>query len=74
MGRTRMGGRFDPEKYGMIFCPDCSGSGKSFMDPKGDHVCKVCGGFGLIIKRQEKAVVFDRRFPTIFQAESPIDK
>jgi len=64
MGRTRMGGRFDPEKYGMIFCPDCSGSGKSFMDPQGDNVFKVCGGFGLI-KKREKGSLLDKRFPIV---------
>ena len=43
---------FTPEKYGMIFCPDCSGSGRSFADAKGVNVCKVCGGFGLIKKEK----------------------
>jgi len=60
--RTKIGGRFDPGKYGMIFCPGCSGSGKSFTDPKGDNICKVCGGFGLI-KKREKTSILDKRFP-----------
>ena len=42
---------FDTGKYGMIFCPDCRGSGKSFHDARGASVCKVCGGFGLIRKQ-----------------------
>jgi rRNA maturation endonuclease Nob1 len=46
--RTKINERFNPEEYGMIFCPDCSGSGRSFTDPKGVNVCKVCGAFGLI--------------------------
>lgn len=62
MGRTKIGGRFAPEKYGMIYCPNCRGSGKSFSDPKGDNVCKACGGFGLI-KKQQKASILDKRFP-----------
>ena len=47
------GGRIDPEKYGMIFCPYCEGSGKSCSDAEGTKVCKICGGFGLIIKTEE---------------------
>ena len=53
MSKTGIGERFRPEKYGMIFCPDCGGSGKSFTDVTGVNVCNVCGGFGLI-KREEK--------------------
>ncbi len=44
---------FDPERYEMIFCSGCNGSGRSFDDATGTNVCRVCGGFGLI-KRQEK--------------------
>lgn len=64
MRRTMIGGRLNPEKYGTIFCPNCDGSGKSFADPKGDNVCKVCGGFGLI-KKQEKSSILDKRFPIV---------
>ena len=53
MSKTRIDEKFKPERYGMIFCPDCSGSGRSFTEAKGTNVCKVCGGFGLI-KREEK--------------------
>jgi len=53
--RTKIGEKFNPEKYGMIFCPDCSGSGRSFADAKGVNVCKVCGGFGLIKKERKMA-------------------
>ena len=55
------GKMFDPEKYGMIFCPGCSGSGKSFDDAKGVNVCKICGGCGLI--KREKNDIPGRRVP-----------
>lgn len=48
----KIGQKFNPEKYDMIFCPDCGGSGKSFIYSKGNSVCKVCGGFGLIRKEE----------------------
>jgi len=44
---------FDPARYGMIFCPECKGSGKSLGIGKETNVCTVCGGFGLI-KKEEK--------------------
>ncbi len=47
------GKKFDPAKYGMIFCPECEGSGKSLGIGKETNVCAVCGGFGLI-KTEEK--------------------
>jgi len=53
MKRPTIGKRFNPETYGMIFCPDCNGSGKSFNDANEVNICKVCGGFGLI-KKEEK--------------------
>jgi len=58
VNRTKTGQKFNPEKYGMVFCPNCSGSGRSFINSKGGGVCKVCGGFGLI-KKREKGVVLD---------------
>ena len=45
---------FDPEKYGMMFCPRCHGRGKFIHDALETGVCKVCGGFGLTIKGKEK--------------------
>jgi rRNA maturation endonuclease Nob1 len=48
MEKTAINGRFKAERYGMIYCPDCKGSGKSFNKVKESEVCKVCGGFGLI--------------------------
>ena len=46
MEKTVMGRRFNPDKYGMIYCPVCKGSGKLLNDVEGGVVCKVCGGFG----------------------------
>ena len=61
MERKAKGGRIDPEKYGMIFCPCCAGSGKSLTEAEGIRVCKTCGGFGLIIKTEERKSVDDHR-------------
>jgi DnaJ-class molecular chaperone len=60
--RGKIDEAFNPEKYGMIFCPDCRGSGKSFHNAKGASVCKACGGFGLI-KKQEKSSIPDKNIP-----------
>jgi len=38
---------FRPEKYGMVFCPECHGSGR---DVDGKAPCLKCGGFGLLIR------------------------
>jgi len=38
---------FRPEKYGMVFCSKCHGSGK---DEGGKAACLKCGGFGLLIR------------------------
>jgi ribosomal protein S27E len=51
MEKTVMGRRFNPDKYGMIYCPVCKGSGKLFDEAERQIVCKVCGGFGLIRKQ-----------------------
>ena len=50
MNKTKKTERFNPEKYGMTFCPGCSGSGRFCNDAQGVNVCKVCGGFGFIKK------------------------
>jgi ribosomal protein S27E len=54
--------KISPEKYGMIFCPDCHGSGKSFDHTKGVAVCKVCGGFGAI-RKEGKDTFFNNYVP-----------
>ena len=43
----------DPEKFGYIQCPHCSGYGSSLKDPEGVNICKRCGGSGLIKKEGE---------------------
>jgi DnaJ-class molecular chaperone len=44
---------FDPEKYGMLFCPNCNGKGKLSKNPGGFNVCLRCGGGGVIKKEKE---------------------
>jgi len=41
---------FDPEKYGMTFCPLSRGDGKLAKTPEGLDVCTISGGFGLTKK------------------------
>lgn len=55
-----MGKSFDPEKYRMLFCPDCNGKGKLPKDPDGFIVCSRCGGSGAV-KRDEKTPEEDRK-------------
>jgi hypothetical protein len=51
-----LGERFNPERYGMIFCPQCNGRGKIFKTIKEFEVYTACGGFGLIKIPREKPV------------------
>jgi DnaJ-class molecular chaperone len=44
---------FNPEKYGMVFCPDCEGKGKLPKNPDCFIVCSRCGGCGAIRKEKE---------------------
>jgi rRNA maturation endonuclease Nob1 len=53
MEKTVMGRRFNPDRYGMIYCPVCEGSGKLFNGVEERVVCRICGGFGLIKKEKE---------------------
>ncbi len=41
---------FNPEKYKMISCPSCGGTGKSSNGDEGAKVCSQCGGFGWVRK------------------------
>jgi hypothetical protein len=50
MEMTVMDESFDPERYGMVYCPVCKGSGKLFDGVEEEAVCKACGGFGLVKK------------------------
>ena len=57
MSTKKVNEKFDPEKYGMVYCSECWGSGRSFDgNRKGVNVCRVCGGFGLL-KKEEKKVL-----------------
>jgi DnaJ-class molecular chaperone len=51
--RTDMDETFNPDKYGMLVCPECNGNGK-FPNDSGDvEVCAGCGGFGFIKKEED---------------------
>ncbi len=52
MERIFMAEHFNPDKYGMICCPVCKGSGKLFLELDGWVVCEVCGGFGFVKKQR----------------------
>ncbi len=41
-----------PEKYGMIVCPECEGQG--YVQAPKRQPCPKCGGFGLIKEKDEK--------------------
>jgi len=51
---------FNPEKYSMVFCPDCNGKGKIPKNPGGVKVCPKCGGSGLV-KEEKEATQEDRK-------------
>jgi DnaJ-class molecular chaperone len=51
--RMDMGKIFNPEKYGMVFCPNCKGKGRLLKKPHGFVVCEKCGGFGMVKKKKE---------------------
>ncbi len=47
-----------PEKYGMVFCPFCSGKGFLVKQSEQNNVtlrrvCARCGGFGAVKKEEE---------------------
>jgi len=48
MDRASGGQSINPERYGMTFCSNCSGSGRYFYGNRGASVCHVCAGFGLV--------------------------
>jgi hypothetical protein len=64
VNKTKLTERFNPEKYGMIFCPDCKGLGKSLYATNWAIVCKGCGGFGLI-KREENSFGYSDYGPAV---------
>jgi DnaJ-class molecular chaperone len=44
--------RLAPEKYGMMYCPDCDGQGR-ICSPDDVKVCQHCGGFGFVREERE---------------------
>ncbi len=48
--KEKLNKQFNPDKYKMIFCPSCKGTGKSTNRDKETKVCSQCGGFGWIKK------------------------
>jgi hypothetical protein len=53
MGKGTASHEFNPERYGMMYCPGCLGAGKHPEDENEGLVCHVCGGFGWI-KRENR--------------------
>ncbi len=51
--KIKIGRPFNPERYGMIYCPVCNGIGKLFNETWEGSVCEMCGGFGLVKKQEE---------------------
>ncbi len=45
--------KFDPKKYGMLFCLECDGNGKLLTDSDDIQICPKCGGFGFVKKENE---------------------
>jgi RecJ-like exonuclease len=41
---------FNPEKYGMVVCPECKGIG--CVENPTSQCCPKCGGFGYIKKEE----------------------
>jgi len=60
MEKKTVSKRINPEKYGMIFCPECHGSGKCFNPAQKVEVCKFCQGFGAI-RKELKSTSSDNR-------------
>jgi len=52
MKKMVMSRRFNPDRYGMVYCPVCKGSGKLLNGVEAGVVCKVCGGFGFVKKQK----------------------
>jgi rRNA maturation endonuclease Nob1 len=56
-----MDNNFDPERYGMHFCFECSGNGKLFNDSEDIEICPKCGGFGFIKKETDSDKIKDSK-------------
>lgn len=58
--------KFEPEKYGMMFCPNCEGQGRIFSSDD-VKVCQTCGGFGFIIRTGRRTYTASRTVPLSLQ-------
>lgn len=50
-GKSMKKKSFNPEKYGMVVCPDCNSNG--YFEYPERQCCQKCGGFGFIKKEEE---------------------
>jgi len=48
--KEKIGKHFNPDKFKMVCCPSCKGTGKSSVGDKDGKVCWQCGGFGWVKK------------------------
>jgi DnaJ-class molecular chaperone len=55
--RMVRGKGINPERYDMVCCSNCNGSGRYFYANRGVNVCQICGGFGLM--RMERNWMYD---------------
>ncbi len=52
--------KFNPEEYGLTFCPVCKGTGKLSKNSEDYIVCPRCSGGG-VIKKEEKIPESERK-------------
>ena len=52
----KTGRHFDPDKYGLIYCPVCKESGKLFNEVEERVVCKICGGGSASLRKRKKVI------------------
>ena len=60
---------FNPENYGMMFCPSCYGAGKTSDNEAGETGCHLCRGFGWI-RRESNPQTGMKRIPVRYGASS----
>jgi uncharacterized OB-fold protein len=47
---------FNPEKYGMVFCPCCNSHG--YVQNPERQCCPKCGGFGSVKRSRKEGGIF----------------